>query len=65
MTEQGLGKPEEGAAEAGLTEESMRAAVSRMRKRDRVLLRDCIADTIDTGEEDVDQEIQSMLPTIP
>ena len=54
----------EAAAEAELSEEAMRAAVSRMRKRYRVLLRDTIADTINTEEDDVDEEIRALLACI-
>ncbi|MEZ5329183.1 MAG: sigma factor [Verrucomicrobiales bacterium] len=46
----------EAAVEAGLSEEAFRAAVVRMRKRYRLLLRDKIADTLCEGE-DVDAEI--------
>ncbi len=45
------------ATRAGINETAVRASVSRMRKRYRVLLREHIADTLDEGE-DVDGEIR-------
>lgn len=49
----------EAAAEAGLSEQAFRAAVVRMRKRYRLLLREKIADTLCDGE-DIDAEIRDL-----
>ncbi len=49
----------EAAPEAGLSEEAFRAAVVRMRKRYRFLLREKIADTV-CGGDDVDAEIRHL-----
>lgn len=47
------------AAEVGLSEDAFRAAIIRMRRRYRLLLRETIADTICNGE-DVDGEIRHL-----
>lgn len=49
----------EAALEAGLSEEAFRAAIVRMRKRYRLLLREKIADTVYDGE-DIDGEIRHL-----
>ena len=49
----------EAAVEAGLSEEALRVAVVRMRKRFRILLRESIADTLYQGE-DIDGEIRHL-----
>ena len=49
----------EAALETGLSEEAFRAAIVRMRKRYRLLLREKIADTVYDGE-DIDGEIRHL-----
>ena len=49
----------EAAPEAGLSEQAFRAAIMRMRKRYRLLLRERIADTVCEGE-DIDSEIRHL-----
>jgi RNA polymerase sigma-70 factor (ECF subfamily) len=50
----------EAAVEAGMSETAFRAAVSRMRKRYRTLLREHIADTLLDGD-DIDEEIRHLV----
>jgi RNA polymerase sigma factor (sigma-70 family) len=51
------------AAELGMTEEAVRQAVHRLRKRYRELLRAAVAETLDASE-DVDDEIQRLIASL-